>query len=583
MAGTRTDENRASVPPRAVGRYRVVAELARGSTSIVYLAMVRGPEGFHKLFALKQLRAALAVDPAHVSGFVAEARLGARLGHPNVVPTFEIECDVPQPCIVMEYLDGQTLARVVSDARVAFAPLPLHMHLSAIGAALEGLAYAHTALGPDGEPLRVVHRDVGPHNVFVTVTGEVKLLDFGTAQTIDAPGQQTTSAARPAYMSPEQAAGDDVDARSDLFSIGVMLWEAVTRKRFWGDTMSRAEIVEALAARRLPDTRLDGLASASQDLRSLVAKATSPEPADRYESAAALQGALLPAIRSVTPPAFGMRDLGKRVTTLYANDRARLRAAIDAELAAPPPAMTPSAPPPAVAPISAPPPAVAPAAAAAAVASTPTSDRPPPASTPVPTSRPVSSAVPLPRFPDPPTGWTDRWTAHRREIAAAVLVVAVLGGVGLASFSGRRDVRGAAATVAPPPPGTAASEPAGVAEAKRTEAPVLETKPIEAPVVETNPAEAPVVETKPAEAPVVETKPAEAPAPLPLRRPAESAPAFARPAPAAPPISLAASPKRHAPAPDEGGPAFVPTAPAAPSSSSARPSRPIDAINPYAP
>ena len=106
--------------PRTLGRYRVVTELGRGSTSIVYLGAVNGPAGFNKLFALKLLRPALATDPALVAMFLAEARVGAHLNHPNVVSTLEIDESGPLPFIVMEYLDGQTLQRLLATARIAF-------------------------------------------------------------------------------------------------------------------------------------------------------------------------------------------------------------------------------------------------------------------------------------------------------------------------------------------------------------------------------------------------------------------------------------------------------------------------------
>src|SRR4029077_9698455 len=185
----------------------------------------------------KQLRASLAEDPAFVAMFLAEARLGARLSHPNVVTTLEIEDSEAQPYIVMEYLDGQSMHQVVTSARIAFTPIPLPLHLGAISGALEGLGYAHASVGYDGTPLQVVHRDVSPHNIFITFSGLPKVLDFGIAQTSDSPNMLPPSAGRASYMSPEQAAGESVDARSDLFGLGVMLWEAATRKRFWSEAL----------------------------------------------------------------------------------------------------------------------------------------------------------------------------------------------------------------------------------------------------------------------------------------------------------------------------------------------------------
>jgi tRNA A-37 threonylcarbamoyl transferase component Bud32 len=318
--------------PRALGRYRIVAELGRGSTSIVYLGILRGPQRFNKLLALKRLRAEFARNQASVAMFLAEARLGARLSHPNVVSTLEIEEREDQPYIVMEYLDGQPLQQVVTGARVAFAPLPLHLQLAAISGGLEGLGYAHAAVGFDGAPLLVVHRDVSPHNIFVTVDGVVKLLDFGVAQAADSASAMPTSAGHVGYMSPEQAAGEPVDFRSDLFAIGVMLWEAVTRKRFWPETSDKAQIVQALAARELPASRIGALANSPVELKSIIVKATAPDRDDRYESAAALQEDLRAILQRITPPNAGSHDLGRRVLTIFAGERARLRAALDAAL-----------------------------------------------------------------------------------------------------------------------------------------------------------------------------------------------------------------------------------------------------------
>jgi serine/threonine protein kinase len=327
--GREGDDDRAGGPPRVLGRYRVVAELGRGSTSIVYLGAVDGPGGFSKLFALKLLRPALAEDPAMVSLFVAEARIGAQLNHPNVVSTLEIEEGAALPFIVMEFLDGKPLQDVVTTARIAFTPLPLHMHLAALSGALEGLGHAHAAVGPGGAALRIVHCDVSPHNVFVTTSGMPKVLDFGFAQSADSPNPMLTSAARVAYMSPEQADGALVDPRSDLFSVGVMMWEAVTRRRFWSEEATKADILRALRARELPYNRISALAKTSEEIRSLVARATEPDPAARYETAAEFQSDLRAVLNQITPSTFALRELGQRVVTLFASDRARLQRAIE--------------------------------------------------------------------------------------------------------------------------------------------------------------------------------------------------------------------------------------------------------------
>jgi hypothetical protein len=232
----------------------------------------------------------------------------------------------------MEYLDGQSMHQVVTSARVAFTPIPLPLHLAAISGAIEGLGYAHASVGYDGTPLQVVHRDVSPHNIFITFSGLPKVLDFGIAQTSDSPNMLPPSAGRASYMSPEQAAGESVDARSDLFGLGVMLWEAATRKRFWSEALGKTEIIQALASRRLPETRVSALMNVAPDLQSLVLRATAADREDRYPSATALQEDLQAVLRRMPTPASGSRDLGRRTLALFAHERARLQAAIDAQI-----------------------------------------------------------------------------------------------------------------------------------------------------------------------------------------------------------------------------------------------------------
>jgi serine/threonine-protein kinase len=319
--------------PRFLGRYRIVAELARGSTSVVYLGIVAGPGGFNKLFALKQLRAALAEDPANVAMFLAEARLAGRLSHSNVVSTLEIEEDSALPYIVMEYLEGQPLFRASARARMTGAPLSVPMQLAILSDAVEGLSYAHQALGYDGAPLCVVHRDVSPNNVFVTYGGQTKLLDFGIAQSREIEGPRGGSPrGKVAYMSPEQAAGMTVDARADIFAVGVMLWEAVTGQRFWAQTTGETQIIDLLAAGRSPTARESALVGVPPDLQYIIMNATEPDPVDRYESAAALQADLQVVFRRMAPSGFNHRDVGRRLSEIFADDRARLQAAIDTQL-----------------------------------------------------------------------------------------------------------------------------------------------------------------------------------------------------------------------------------------------------------
>jgi serine/threonine-protein kinase len=526
----------------ALGRFRIVAELGRGSTSIVYLGALSGRHGVSKLFALKQLRPVLAEDEAKVSLFVAEARLGARLSHPNVAQTLEIEDDGPLPFIVMEYLDGQPLQNVVTTARAAFTPLPLYMHLAALSGAIEGLGYAHAAAGPDGTPLQVVHRDVSPYNVFLTVSGQPKLLDFGIAQTIETEGTLSASAGRAAYMAPELAAGEPVDARADLFSVGVMLWEAATRRRFWGDTMSKEEIQRALASRSLPESRVTSAGRAPVELQPIILRATSPDPADRYESAGALQIELQAAMRALAPATFAQRDMGQRVAVLFGAERARLQIAIDEDFQAT--RDTPSSDRPSLTP---PPPS------STARESRPVATPPPPPSVESPPMHHAQSTLPLPRFPDPPAEKTAARFDRRLGVAGLALAGAI-------AALGAWMLRG----------GEPAGRPAATAVMPAAEGPRAEGASAREPA----PPEEAVAPSS------VETG-------LPALAPPATGttPPTARPRPARIPAHGYATSPSAAPASAESNQQAAPTAPVASAapSGAARPSRPIDTNNPYGP
>jgi serine/threonine-protein kinase len=538
--------------PRTLGRYRVVTELGRGSTSIVYLGAVDGPAGFNKLFALKLLRPALATDPALVAMFLAEARVGAHLNHPNVVSTLEIDESGPLPFIVMEYLDGQTLQQLLAMARIAFKPLPLHMHLAAISGALEGLAHAHDATGPDGKSLQIVHRDFSPHNVFVTSSGAPKLLDFGCAQSVGTVSAMPTSAGHAAYMSPEQASGEGVDARSDLYAAGVMVWEAVTRKRFWPDEASKADILRALAARRQPEARAIALGHVPEDLRNLALKATAPHPSDRYPSAAALQEDLQKSLRQITPPAFDLRDLGHRLTTVFAGERARLQAIISAAQgsAAPGGDRSPSTRP-------------APARSGPAPRARPPDDAARgPMGVPVDRAVPASLPGPLPSFPIATEERRGRLAFRRPGTIAAIAASLVVG----AGFSAMH-LGGEERTPAP-----SSAVPAQVASAATV---------VQLPTaIRSEPSAEPATS---ALAEPVASALAE-PAPIPvesLRR--VPGPVVARTHAAAAPGMVHVDSSSHAPTEVKPVAVEQPIVVSGSNSASARPAHPIDSVNPYAP
>src|SRR6185437_8026107 len=217
-----------------LGKYRLIAELGHGGMAEVYLAVVRGPAGFNKLVVIKQIRPQLAEDPEFLAMFLDEARLAARLSHPNVVQTNEVGQEGSRYFIAMEYLEGQPLNRVLHRVQKT-GGIPLALHVKILSDVLGGLHHAHELADFDGTPLEVVHRDVTPHNVFITYDGQVKVVDFGIAKALNSSAETRTGVlkGKVAYMAPEQARGERCDRRADVFSVGVMLWEAATGRRLW--------------------------------------------------------------------------------------------------------------------------------------------------------------------------------------------------------------------------------------------------------------------------------------------------------------------------------------------------------------
>ena len=313
-------------------RSRVLVELGRGGMGIVYLAIARGPGRFTKLKVVKRLRPDLAAEPHSLAMFQDEARLAAQLHHPNIVQTNEVGFDGESHFLEMEYLEGQSYEAVVRRLGAEAVPLPLALHV--LARALAGLHHAHEAVDLDGRPLCIVHRDVSPHNVFVTYAGEVKVLDFGIAKAASSTEDTETGVVKgkATYMAPEQARGGAVDRRADVFAVGVMLWQAVTRQRLWG-AQSDLEIFVRLRAGEVPSLRTAGVDVPSA-LAAICERALAVSPEDRYATAAEMQAAIEAYLEDVGSR-DAARELAARVSEAFAADRARVRAEIEAAVREP--------------------------------------------------------------------------------------------------------------------------------------------------------------------------------------------------------------------------------------------------------
>jgi serine/threonine protein kinase len=287
---------------RTFGKYRLVEPLASGGMADVWRAELSGAEGVVKEVALKLVRGEHAEKSAFVKMFVQEARLAARLSHANVVQVFEFDQIEGRYYIAMELVRGRHLGQVSERARelgVRFG-VPRAVHVGAEVA--KALAYAHRA-ADGGRPLGLVHRDVSPHNVLVSFEGEVKLADFGIARAMNLseltdPG---TVKGKIAYMAPEQARGGPVDARADVFSLGVIVWELCTGRRLLARDSDAATLAAVLGEERLsPPSAWNEEVPAELDQAVLAALERDPERRTRsaQDVATALSGVLLRVARS---------------------------------------------------------------------------------------------------------------------------------------------------------------------------------------------------------------------------------------------------------------------------------------------
>jgi hypothetical protein len=246
----------------------------------VFLARAGGPRNFERLLVIKRILPQFSADEEFVEMFVAEAKISALLHHGNIVQVFEFGEIHEQLFLAMEYVDGTDL-RAVRKARPG--PLPPHVAAFIAMQTLNALAYAHGRCGHDGQPLRIVHRDVSPANILLSRSGEVKLCDFGIARFADRQTAAATLKGKFGYLSPEQVHGEPLDARSDLFSVGVVLWEMLAGERLFA-AESGVGILEKVRILEVPELA-QLTAPGDGRLRSTVRRALQREPAQRHRDA----------------------------------------------------------------------------------------------------------------------------------------------------------------------------------------------------------------------------------------------------------------------------------------------------------
>ena len=315
----------------SLGKYRLLGTLGHGGMADVYLAVADGPEGFRKLCVLKTLRDSMAQDEDFRAMFLDEARLAARLNHPNVVQTFEVDDSEGRLLLAMEYVEGQPVTRV--RRRLSPEDFPLTAHIRVLCDVLDALDYAHHLTDFDGSVLGIVHRDVTPHNILVGYDGRVKLVDFGIAKS-SAAVQMTQAGVlkgKVGYMAPEQASLQDIDGRADVFSVGVILWEAIAGKR----------LAEGLSARDALLRRVEGkdpkivevVPEVDPELAAICDRAMAHKPAARYAGASELQADLEQWLRKHGE--LPRKKWAKSLKDAFAPERQQLRSVVEQRLTDP--------------------------------------------------------------------------------------------------------------------------------------------------------------------------------------------------------------------------------------------------------
>lgn len=311
--------------PERLGRYELLFELARGGMGAVYVARLLAPHGFDRLVAIKCL--STGAGPTDVAAFLDEARVTAKIDHPSVVQTLELGEHDGQPFLVMQLVQGVSLARLLEELRVREEKIGPEIAAWIAAQAASGLHAAHELRGPDGQLLQLVHRDVSPQNILLSFEGRVYVADFGVAKfKSDRSTQGGVVKGKFGYMSPEQAFGRTLDRRSDVFSLGVVLHEAICGKRlFPGDAPAQVVLGVVNAAVPSPsETRAD----IDEGLATIVMRCLEKDADARFATAGELAEALRAWLRA--RPRVDEGELAALLARLLPRERARLEARMQA-------------------------------------------------------------------------------------------------------------------------------------------------------------------------------------------------------------------------------------------------------------
>ncbi len=269
--------------PEVFGEYHLLERIATGGMAEVWRARAYGMAGFEKILVIKKVLATLAEDDEFIELFIDEARIAVQLHHVNIVQVFDLGEVQGQYYMAMEYVHGLDLARVLSRA-TKLGPFPVRLALFVVAEVLKAMAFAHDRTDEEGVPLHIVHCDISPQNVLISYSGEVKLTDFGISRAaFQASSKHQVIRGKYAYMSPEQVGGEALDRRTDLFSLGIVLYEMLTGTRLFKGR-NRDQTLDRVKRAEVPSPRARR-AEISEDLEAMLLRVLARRPDDRFQTA----------------------------------------------------------------------------------------------------------------------------------------------------------------------------------------------------------------------------------------------------------------------------------------------------------
>ena len=272
------------MPGQVFGRYQLIERIDVGGMAEVFKAVQRGAAGFERVIAIKRILPHISSDPELIELFIEEAKLAVQLSHANIAQIFDLGETEGSYFIAMEYIDGQSLKALWERWTERGKRLPPEAVCHIVGRVADALHHAHFALDMFGQPLGIIHRDVSPHNVLLSFAGEVKVIDFGLAKATNRASQTRDGVVKGklAYLSPEQAHGQPLDRRSDVFALGICTWEMLTGKRAFKREDDRETVLAIRDGKIEPPSRH---AIVPPEVERIVMRALAPDPELRYRTA----------------------------------------------------------------------------------------------------------------------------------------------------------------------------------------------------------------------------------------------------------------------------------------------------------